>query len=174
MCLECCSRRWRSGCGWQYPRWSGRQGETPSRTSYSPSARSITSRSVISPRTTLTFSSSPFRTSSHCGTQSRTRQTTLAPRSSRLRVSHPPSRPVAPVTKTERSRQKLFAITIPSRGPGPRSRADSDTSTRGRCPWRRRSPRVCRPSARPHAPTAREVRVRGCNRRRRDSRRLFG
>ena len=64
---------------------------------------------ATSPRTTLTRSSSAERTSSDCGTQSRTRQTTSAPAASSALTSQLPTRPVAPVTKVGRSSQKLSA-----------------------------------------------------------------
>src|SRR5215207_2368606 len=73
--------------------------------SYSPSKRSSVSRSRMSPRTILTRSSMPVRTSSLCGTQSRTRHTTSAPAATNRRTSHDPTRPVPPVTKVGRSSQ---------------------------------------------------------------------
>src|SRR3954468_21942485 len=52
-------------------------------------------------------SSSPAVTSSERGIQSRTRATTSAPAATRCRTSQPPTRPVAPVTNTGRSRQNV-------------------------------------------------------------------
>src|SRR5262245_28002724 len=51
-------------------------------------------------------------TSSLCGTQSRTRQTTLPPRSRSCRTSALPSNPVAPVTRTGRSCQKVLFMGV--------------------------------------------------------------
>ena len=47
----------------------------------------------------------PLRTSSDCGTQSRTRHVTSAPSSSSRGTSQLPTRPVPPVTNVGRSRQ---------------------------------------------------------------------
>src|SRR5271157_1679569 len=76
--------------------------------------RSRSSRSRMSPRTVFTLLIKPVRTNSHCGTQSRTRQTTSAPDSTRPFTSHPPSKPVAPETNVGRSRQKDTIIHLPS------------------------------------------------------------
>src|SRR5579864_4969024 len=48
---------------------------------------------------------SPLRTSSLCGSQSRTSATTYAPSPSRRLTSHDPTMPVAPVTNTRRAVQ---------------------------------------------------------------------
>ena len=61
----------------------------------------------------------PRRTSSLCGTQSRTRQTTSAPASSSRRTSQPPTSPVAPVTRVGRSVQNSVELTRLSLVPGP-------------------------------------------------------
>src|SRR4051794_21780741 len=78
--------------------------------SYSPSTRSISAASQRSPRTTLTRSSCPDVTSSDCGIQSRTRQSTSAPASTSRRTSQLPTSPVAPVTNVGLSRQNVSDI----------------------------------------------------------------
>ena len=83
--------------------------------SCSPSTRSRVAWWRTSPRTTFTQPIDPLRTSSLCGTQSRTRQTTSAPSACRRLTSHPPTSPVAPVTSVGRSRQNAREASVISR-----------------------------------------------------------
>ena len=141
--------------------------------SYSPSTRSSSAWSRTSPRTIIDALEQPRRaTNSLCGTQSRTRQTTSAPASSRRRTSQPPTRPVAPVTNVGRSRQNVGSFPHLPRRVSCSATALPAAACRAACPCTARSRRAGRrPAAARAASRSSASRLEAARRRRRGSRR---
>ena len=94
---EYCFRMWKSGCDWRFRQSSAPPDESPYRSRIPRwCVQAIAVVDIAAHH--LDLSTGRARTSSHCGTQSRTRQTTSAPAPATLREP-PPTSPVAPVTK---------------------------------------------------------------------------
>src|SRR5919109_2437864 len=99
------------------------------------------------------------RTSSLCGTQSRTSATTSAPAETNLAVSQLPSKPVAPVTNVGRSCQNVVISPTLSMALDPSPTNFPNAARRAACPYiakilhddRRQVvvPQLIAPSARP-------------------------